>query len=90
MRIAGRLGWILVGVLIGASSSAFFALNAQTARPQQRVQVTFGNSGGAQNFYFVKDSKSGGCWLMATSSTGSAMSQPVSLATAPASACEPK
>ena len=90
MRIARRIGWILVGILIGGGSSAFFALNAQTARPQQRVQVIFGNSGGAQNFYFVKDSKSGGCWLMATSSTGSGMNQPVSLAPAPANACEPK
>jgi hypothetical protein len=90
MRMAKHLGWILVGVLIGASGSALFALNAQTARPQQRVQVIFGNSGGAQNFYFVKDSKSGACWLMATSSTGSGMNQPVSLATAPANACEPK
>jgi hypothetical protein len=90
MRNARRIGWILVGVLIGGGSSALFALNAQTARPQQRVQVIFGNSGGSQNFYFVKDSKSGGCWLMATSSTGSGMNQPVSLATAPANACEPK
>jgi hypothetical protein len=90
MRMAKPLGWILAGVLIGASGSALFALNAQTARPQQRVQVIFGNSGGAQNFYFVKDSKSGACWLMATSSTSSGMNQPVSLATAPANACEPK
>jgi hypothetical protein len=90
MRMAKQLGWILVGVLIGASGSALFAWNAQVPRPQQRVQVTFGNSGGAQNFYFVKDSKSGACWLMATSSTSSGMNQPVSLATAPANACEPK
>ena len=50
MRNARRIGWILVGVLIGGGSSAFFALNAQTARPQQRVQVIFGNSGGCPEF----------------------------------------
>jgi hypothetical protein len=91
MQIAKRFGWILVGVVIGAvAPDTILTGQRRLERPgPERLQITgVGFYEGGQNFAFIKDAKSGGCWLLARGSQGSAES-PVSLAPAPATACEP-
>jgi hypothetical protein len=85
MSIAKRIGWILIGVVIGGLATG----SMSAVREQQRqaspgrlafVDVSSGNFGAVAAF--VKDTKSTGCWLaMSKGDSG------VSLVTAPPEAC---
>jgi hypothetical protein len=88
MALVKRIGWVLVGILIGICGAS--ALSASGAALQERPQsrlVAFmrGDRIDGYNAYFIKDTKTGGCWLSIRS--GDAYG-PVSLAPAPAASCE--
>ena len=85
MVLVKRIGWILVGVVIGALTSNLMAATRQVQdQPASRL-VVFGESRvGLRAAYLVKDTKSDGCWLTIGSSSPA---EPVALAPAPPSAC---
>ena len=67
MGLSGRIGWILLGVVIGiAASSSIGIVVAQ--QPAQSVRLAFSpqsnNLGGDVRVGFLKDTKTGSCWLM--------------------------
>ena len=80
-----RIGWILVGVVIGALATGSMAAVRQLPEPPQRRLVVFmDNQIGRRTASLIKDTRGDGCWLMIT--TGNA-DGPVAIAPAPASAC---
>ena len=84
-----RIGWILVGVVIGALATGSMAAVRQLPEvaTQRRLAVITENSVGPRHAYLIKDAKSEGCWLMISSggSDGTA-----ALAQAPTPACYQK
>ena len=84
MRTMKRVGWILIGVVIGVlATSSIGAVKEQFQEPA-RLSVSYAtaNNLGAMAA-FIKDTKSGGCWLSLRYGDSG-----VSLVTAPPSACE--
>ena len=80
-----RVGWIFVGVVIGALATGSMAAVRQLPDPpQRRLVVIAENSVGRRNASLIKDTKGDGCWLMIT--TGN-VDGPLAIAPAPASAC---
>jgi hypothetical protein len=87
MRSAKSFGLVLLGVLIG-----WFASGSVGAEPQQvpsarnltATQVGNPTTPGAQGSYFLKDSKTGACWLVIRSRDDIS----AALATAPRESCE--
>jgi hypothetical protein len=91
MQMTQRVGWMLVGVVIGAVTVGS-VVNGQPGRERpgpKRLQFITADFYENHNFAFVKDPTSGGCWLLAKGSEGSP-NNAVSLAPAPVSACEPR
>jgi hypothetical protein len=83
-----RIGWILVGVVIGALATGSIAAVRQLPEPpQRRLTILTQNTVGTRTAYLIKDAKSEGCWLMISpnNSDGTA-----ALAPAPAPACYEK
>jgi len=80
-----RLGWILVGTIVGAAAAVVARSEASEQRPAVRLEMTSASSPlKTHNFVFIRDSKNGGCWLGVThAELGSAMS----IAVAPNDAC---
>jgi len=88
MAVAKRIGWVLIGILIGICGASALSASgaAQEERPQPRlVALMRGDRIGGYNAYFIKDTKTGGCWLSIRSGDPYG---PVSLAPAPAASCE--
>ncbi len=84
MRTMKRVGWILIGVIIGALATSSSGAGKEQFQEPPRLKVSFvtaGNLGAMAAF--IKDTRSGGCWL--SLQRGDAA---VSLVTAPPSACE--
>ena len=81
-----RIGWILVGVVIGALATGSMAAVRQLPDPPQRRLTIFTQNTviGSKTAYLIKDAKSEGCWLMISSNSSDG---PVALAPAPAPAC---
>jgi hypothetical protein len=76
----------LIGVVIGAlASTALTASSARQERTSRRLQVL--SAGPLQTFStsFIKDTKTGACWLAIRSRDDVA----TALAPAPAASCEP-
>jgi hypothetical protein len=85
MRIAKPVLWIVVGLVIGASGVSATRTVERQQRPPNRLEVTAAYGGALDNSaFFIKDSKSGACWLALRLSP----SAEVSLAAAPREACE--
>jgi hypothetical protein len=86
MPIGKRICWLLVGAVIGAIAvSTLAAAQLPAERPQRRL--TFLRTAGPIEFgnaYFIKDAKTGACWLSVTfhNDTGG------TLAPAPTPSCE--
>jgi hypothetical protein len=86
MGTARRIGWILIGVLVGAIATTSFGAAREPQSGRVTRLIVMGTSSPLQthNFSFIKDTKSGACWLAALSGPEGGMS----IATAPAEACE--
>ena len=89
MRLTQRVGWMLMGVVIGAVTGASVASGQpKHERPgPKRLQFVSADSYENHHFVFVRDPKSGACWLLAKGTEGGA-NNVVSLASAPVNACE--
>ena len=86
MTIVKRIGWILVGLLIGIlASGSVRALGTAQDRPQQRLVSSGGGTMSQSNAYFIKDTKTGACWLTVRSRDDISSA----LAPAPTEACVP-
>lgn len=62
MKTLKPLLWIVVGLVIGAAG-ALTAQSAPQQKPVPRLQITSAGSVLNNNAFFIKDSKSGACWL---------------------------
>jgi hypothetical protein len=88
MAVAKRIGWVLIGILIGICGASALSASgaAQEERPQPRlVALMRGDRIGGYNAYFIKDTKTGGCWLSIRSGNADG---PVALAPASPASCE--
>lgn len=79
--------WIVLGVLVGASGAP--AVRAAVPQEQRRLEVRpiqgHAVGGGLDQWaYWIKDSKTGACWLALGRHSG----DPIGLAPAPKEACE--
>ena len=92
MKGLKSIGLVLAGVAIGVSTTLSIApAQATQAQPGAGTRLVITQVGGAQTpsnvpsqaLYFVKDTKSGGCWLGSAGVGGG-----VALTTAPKEACE--
>jgi hypothetical protein len=81
MKLVKSLGLIVLGVIIGALSMRTVSGQSQPTSPAQpRIsQMAAGSS-----FSFVKDEKSGGCWIFYATPDSTA----VTMAEAPKKACD--
>ena len=85
MKLIKPVLWTLLGVVIGAAAVVTTSRVQAQQKPTERIEMTPAAgliSGGAYGVYFVKDIKSGGCWI-ATKESGVVNT----LAVAPPSAC---
>jgi hypothetical protein len=95
MKNAKAIGLVLIGVVIGALGvGAGLKLQAQASAPRitstpagPMVGPDRRTTTGIGNLSFIKDAKSGGCWLYATQS-GVSGDSALALAVAPPSACD--
>jgi hypothetical protein len=87
MRTATRLGWIMVGVLIGVlATSVMGTVRAQQTGAPGRFVLTETSemkNSLVYSLFFVRDTKSNACWIAAGG--GGALT---ALAPAPATACQ--
>ena len=87
MRIIKPILWTVFGMVIGVTATVTASrVEAQQKPPAERIRVspyTGADRSGLGGVYFVKDIKSGGCWIGAMDST-----HWTTLAVAPATACD--
>ena len=84
MPIVKRIGWLVVGAVIGAIAvSTLTAQQLPPERPERRLNVLRSAPIDGGSAYF-KDTKTGACWLTVHFSGDSAST----LAPAPATSCE--
>jgi hypothetical protein len=86
MPIVKRIGWLLVGAIIGAIAvSTLAAAQLPPLHPERRL-ISLHNAGTTDSgsAYFIKDTKTGACWLTVRFRDDSGGS----LAPAPAASCE--
>jgi hypothetical protein len=84
MRFARQIGLVLIGVVIGILLTG--SIRASQSQSDTRSRLTFieaGTNSKMSMLTFIKDSKSGGCWLGVDSREQGI----ISLAVAPALAC---
>jgi hypothetical protein len=82
-----RIAWVLVGVLIGGvASSSVAAVKVSQDRPASRL-ITIPTLPPTKDVYayFIKDTKTGACWLTIRSRDDMSGA----LSPAPAASCEP-
>lgn len=87
MRGAKLFGLVLVGILFGWFASRSLGAEAQQVPSGPRltaIPVANPTTAGAQGSYFLKDTKTGACWLMIRSRDDAS----AALATAPRESCE--
>lgn len=84
MAIGKRVGWVLVGVVIGGLASSSLAAGRMPQERPQRLVVTSAGGFGSGGADFIKDTKTGACWLMLRSRDDMSGA----LAPAPAASCE--
>ncbi len=94
MQLKQRVGWMrwmLMGLVIGAVTVGSVA-NGQPGHERpgpKRLQFMTADFYDNHEYVFVRDPRSGGCWLVAKGIESGA-NNPVSLAPAPVTACEPR
>jgi hypothetical protein len=85
MPIVKRIGWLLVGAVIGAIVVSTLTAAQLPPLQSERRLIVLRNAGSIDGpAYFIKDTKTGACWLTVRfrDDTGG------SLAPAPAASCE--
>lgn len=86
MPIVKRIGWLLVGAMIGAIAVSTLTAAQLPPLHSERRLITLRNAGTTDggSAYFIKDTKTGACWLTIRfrDDTGG------SLAPAPMASCE--
>lgn len=90
MRILKPIGFVLIGAALGVTSTLAIG-PARAQQPGAGTRLVITQVGGAQTpsnvpgqaLYFVKDTKSGGCWLGSAGVNGG-----LALTGAPKEACE--
>ena len=82
MKALKPLLWIAVGLVIGAAG-ALTAHSAHQQKPAARLQITSAGRVLNNDAYFIKDSKTGACWLALKWT-----SIETSLAAAPSESCD--
>ena len=91
MRMLKPIGFLLVGAAAGVLSTLAVAPARAQAQPGAGTRLVITQAGGAQTpsnvpgqaLYFVKDTKSGGCWLGSAGVSGG-----LALTAAPKEACD--
>ncbi len=86
MTIRKRLGWVVIGIVIGGiGSGVLVAFTSAQVQPPRRL-VIVGNSRVTEGVVgdFIKDMRTGACWLSIPSRDGMTMA----LAEAPAESCQ--
>jgi hypothetical protein len=88
MRRVECFGWILMGFVLGTATTTGIATAGQFRKdPPTRMVLTNAGYHDSRGFQFVRDSKTGGCWLLVRSNeTGTP--NPIALAEAPLQACQ--
>jgi hypothetical protein len=86
MRSAKLVGLVLLGVLVGWFASGSLGAEAQQVPSGRLTAIPVRNptTPGAQGSYFLKDSKTGACWLVIRSRDDIN----AALATAPRESCQ--
>jgi len=85
MAMVKRIGWVVLGVLIGALSSSALVATKQLPEPPTPRLAAFGRSSiGNRTATLIKDTKSDACWLLISAS---AADGGMALAPAPNYAC---
>jgi hypothetical protein len=86
MTIAKRIGWMVIGIVIGGigSSSLVAARWAQGPPPRRLVVVASSKLSEGVVGDFIKDIRTGACWLSIPSRDGMTMA----LAPAPVESCQ--
>ena len=99
MRVLRVLGWILCGLVIGVlGDKAIQPVHAQYLGLSQQRVFEVGDIGGTfaqprsvehgNRYTFVKDSKSGACWIKYEWNIGGGTTPAAALAVAPPEACQ--
>jgi len=86
MPIVKRIGWLLVGAIIGAIAASTLTAAQLPALHSERRLISLHSAGTTDggSAYFIKDAKTGACWLTIRFRDDSGGS----LAPAPAASCE--
>jgi hypothetical protein len=79
-----RMGWMLVGVLIGGLAATAVHARQPQSQPPQRLVVVASDRVSGWNAEIVRDMKSDGCWLLIGSRT---VDGAVAVAPAPPGTC---
>ena len=82
MKILKPLLWAVAGLTIGVTGMLTAQAQVRQPKPDQRLQVIFAGHVLNTSAYFLKDSKSGACWLALAWDASQ-----VTLTTAPNDAC---
>jgi hypothetical protein len=85
MSHAKRFGWVLLGILIGGFAAGSVDASRQTAQPRRLVALEGSTLPTEGSAYFIKDTKTGACWLTIRSRDDISGA----LAPAPRESCEP-
>ena len=86
MKLIKPVLWTVFGVIIGATAVLTSSrVLAQQQKPAERIKIEYVGveRSGSYGIYFVKDNKSGGCWV--GTRDGSTWT---GIAPAPATACD--
>lgn len=98
MRVVKVVGWVVLGAILGVVIDHAATLQAQYLGLSQQRVFEVGDAKGefaqprdvgrGNRYSFVKDSKSGGCWLKYEHDIAGNVPPTVALAVAPADACQ--
>jgi|SoiMethySBSTD1v2_1073268.scaffolds.fasta_scaffold817651_2 hypothetical protein len=86
MPIVKRIGWLLVGAIIGAIAVSTLTAAQLPPLHSERRLISLHNAGtiDSGSAYFIKDTKTGACWLTVRFRNDNGGS----LAPAPSASCE--
>jgi hypothetical protein len=86
MRCLQVVGWVIVGLLIGLlTGDSLRAISSQPKSSSRLIRLMNANLMTDSSAYFIKDTKTGACWLTVRSRDDVS----AALAPAPRESCEP-